>query len=153
MLKDLLLQKGWAGKTISRPETVDRLNPLIRQFIEMNYAYDAAEKGLSDRDTAEQLAAAQKTARSDVGKLAETVFSCGGTAFSGTDLDSADFRSKSRDAGTLQDLLDLEQRFLEALDAESDVEHQMRTRAILAAVRANAEVRISLLQDGLKLAQ
>ena len=87
MLKDLLLQKGWAGKTISRAETVDRVNPVIHRLIALNQHYDAFLRSSQGEGLDAQLASLQKTARADVGKLAETVFSCGGTPYNGTDLE------------------------------------------------------------------
>ena len=146
MIKDILLQKGWAGKTISRAETVERINPIIRQLTVLNHHYDAYIRALSPGTLRDGLESSQKTSRMDVGKLAETVFSCGGTAYNGTDLEPASFSVSDR-ASASKALLDKEMAFLELLDAESDVEHQMRTRAILSVVRGNSEARLDLLKN------
>ena len=58
MIKELLLQKGWAGKTISRSETVERMNPLIREFITLNHHYDAFIGSLPTGGFRDALAAA-----------------------------------------------------------------------------------------------
>ncbi len=147
MIKELLLQKGWAGKTISRQETVERLNPLIREFIRLNHWYDAVERSTSDPDTQYGIKDFQKTARADVSKLAETVFSCGGTAYNGTDLEASDFDLGSDNASMVSRLVELEQNFLKSLEAESEVEHQMRTRAILSVVAGNAQKRLDFLRE------
>ena len=148
MIKELLLQKGWAGKTISRPETVERMNPLIRKLIALNHHYDAFIKTLPASDFRQALETAQKTARMDVGKMAETVFSCGGSAYNGTDLEPDSFSADSDRARAIKSLSERESAFVELLNAESDVEHQMRTRAILSVVTGNSEERLKLLKDG-----
>ncbi len=147
MLKELLLQKGWAGKTISRMETADRLNPLIRQLIELNYTYDAAARATSMPELAEGIDKQQKTSRADVGKLAETVFSCGGTAYNGTDIEPQRFSVGGTDRELIGSLLESEQAMLRAIDSESHIEHQMRTRAILSVLRQNGEDRLDFLRQ------
>ena len=146
-LKDLLLGKGWAGTTISRDETIERLNPLIRQFMEMNQSYRAVIRDHDDPSVIQTLKDLQKTARTDVGKLSETVLSCGGAAYNGTDLKLADFDLGGDDAEMVFQLQDLEDEFQDALEAElNDVEHQMRTRAILNVVLTNSEQRLETLR-------
>ena len=147
MLKELLLQKGWAGKTISRSETVDRLNPILERFIRLNYTYDAAERQAQDDDLASGIALHQKTARADSGKLAETIFSCGGTAFSGTSLEPREFEAGGSDVEIVENLIELERDFQLTLEAEDEIEHQMRTRAIISVVRDNSEKRLEFLRE------
>ncbi len=148
MLKELLLRKGWAGKTISRAETVERLNPIIRQLTLLNHTYDAFVRSHQSAGLASKLDDLQKIARMDVGKLAETVFSCGGTAYSGTDVDPADFTASRDMAAAVTDLAEKERAFIAAIENESEVEHQMRTRAILSVVKSNAEARLTALSAG-----
>jgi len=146
-LKDLLLGKGWAGTTITRSETIERVNPLIRQFMVMNRHYRTVIDGLSNAAVADTLEDLQKTARADVGKLSETVLSCGGAAFNGTDLGPEDVDLPDNEADRLFRLQDLEEAFQEAVQEElDDVEHQMRTRAILNVVQTNSEQRLSTLR-------
>lgn len=148
MLKNLILQKGWAGKTISRTETVERLNPIIRQLITLNHHYEAFVRSSMDAALGSRLEPLQKTARMDVGKLAETVFSCGGTAYSGIDLKSSDFSVPGGRTEATERLESLERSFIERLASESKVEHQMRTRAILSVVKQNSEARLHALTAG-----
>lgn len=147
MLKELFLQKGWAGKTISRGETIDRLNPIVERFIQLNYTYDAAERDCSDEDLAAGIKSVQKTARADVGKLAETIFSCGGVAYNGTDLEPADFSAGDSDVQIVERLISDEQDFQSKIDEEDDIEHQMRTRAILSVVKSNSDKRLDFLRE------
>ncbi|WP_457653911.1 hypothetical protein [Rhodocaloribacter sp.] len=145
-LKEVFLKKGWAGRTISREETVERLNPLIRQLTELMYDYRYVVEHLSERAVAAALDAALKTLRADIGKLSETVLSNGGVAYNGTDLDPAAFDLGSDDDEMLFNLLDAEQAFQERIAAEKEVEHQMRTRAILGVVAQNSRDRLVLLR-------
>jgi len=132
-IKKGFLQKGWAGQTISRAETAERLDPIIRQHIRVNRMYDAALLELSVET--DELTAQQKTARAMVGKIAETIYSCGGVAYQGTDLEPQDFRSTESDEDIFRRLHLVETDLAELLKTESDIEHQIRTRAILAAVQ------------------
>jgi hypothetical protein len=149
--KEAFLKKGWAGRTISREETAARINPLLKQHRELNHYYNYVLTHGSDANVAAALGDLQKTARMDVGKLAETVFSNGGTAYNGTDLEPENFALAAGDDAMLFALLDLEKDFLETLKAEHDVEHQMRTRAILGVVEANSQARSTFLKQETRL--
>ena len=96
----------------------------------------------SGRDVLKRL---QKTARTDVGKLSETVLSCGGSAYNGTDLSPEDFTLKGSLSELFEDLHDLETDFNDALADELDLEHQMRTRGVLEAVKSNSQDRLNAL--------
>jgi len=145
-IKDIFLQKGWAGRTISRPETVARINPLVQQHLELMHAYNYVAAHYGDGDLTTDLIEIRKTIRADIGKLAETVFSAGGTPPNGTDLEPGDFNLGDDPYGMLTDLQDQEQVFQEALTAEASVEHQMRTRAILGVVQASSKARLDVLK-------
>ena len=144
---NFFLNKGGAGASISRQETVERLNPLIRQHYVLNHGYDHAIRTLRDRGLAERLEEMQWWARADIGKLAETVFSAGGTAYNGTDLEPDHFNLGDDEDELLFQLRDLESNFLDQVLAEGDVEHHIRTRAVLDNVRAHSEERLALLKD------
>jgi hypothetical protein len=144
-IKDLLLNKGWAGNTLSRAETVDHLNPLIRSLTTLMHGYDAAQPTL-EGDQAESLEQARKLIRGDLGKLAETVLSSGGVAYSGVDQEPS--VPATGDAATVFEALkQLEEAFRTELDAERTVEHQIRTRAVLENVARNSTDRLGLLRD------
>lgn len=144
-IKEALLNRGWAGKTMSRSETVERLNPLIEQHIRLNHHYGAAIRHCDDDRVVDVLERLQKTARADVGKLSETVFSCGGTAYNGTDLSPEDFSLTGSLSELFEELHDLETDFNEALADELALEHQMRTRGVLEAVKSNSQDRLNAL--------
>ncbi len=149
MLKELAFQKGWAGITISRAETAERLNPIMREQVIVNRSYDAVIKSVDDKEASLALAALQKTSRMNAGKIAETIHSCGIAAFNGTELNPDDFHLGTGSAA-LEQLQELDASFLELLNAELSIEHQMRTRAILGVLRASTEERLAELRSQLK---
>ncbi|PSQ93117.1 MAG: hypothetical protein BRD52_02580 [Bacteroidetes bacterium SW_4_67_19] len=146
---DKIFRKGRMGRTISRSETAERLNPILEQHVWLNHYYRHAVERLDNRRLAEHLAEETRTARNDVGKLNETILSAGHTPFSGTDIepDEIDMSSGGGDYGLLYDLIDAEEDLQDAIEAEGDVEHQMRTRAILEVVQTNSKRRLSALKD------
>jgi hypothetical protein len=147
-LKEILLGRGWAGKTITRAETVEHLNPLIEQQVRINHSYEYVIREHGNPSVVSVLERLQKTARGDVGKLSETVLSCGGTPYNGTDLEADDFDLGSDDREMLHRLQDLDEEFRDALAEErTEVDHQMRTRAILEVVKSNTEERLSTLRE------
>lgn len=145
-LVKLLFNRGGIGPSMSRAETVERLNPLIEQHMRLNKSYNTAIEGLSDDDIVEQLSAFQKTARADVGKLAETVLSAGGTAYNGVDLRGVTFDLGGDDTDMLFALRDREQALHDDVTDELDNNHQMRTRAILEVVQNNSAERLDYLK-------
>lgn len=153
-IKETLLGRGWAGKTLSRAETVERLNPLLLQFLKLNHNYQYVIRSHSDAAVTDALNRVQKSARVDVGKLSETILSCGGSPENGTELEPGDFQLSGDDVEMLRELKGLETEFYEALTSErSDVEHQMRTRGILEALISNSTERVELLEDLLERAK
>lgn len=149
-VKQALLKQGWAGRTLSREETIARLNPLIEHHMALNHAYNYVVAACSEQDVTERLAGLQKKARADVGKLMETVFSCGGAAYNGVAMNPDDFALDADDDEMLFQLRDQEQAFYDALAGEAAFEHQMRTRAILAALKTNSEERLDYLKVNTK---
>lgn len=152
-IKEILLNRGWAGSTLSRSETVDRLNPILRQHIEVNHHYDAVIRDCNDDRAVDVLERLQKTARADVGKLSETILSCGGTPYNGTDVDPTDFSVSGDTPQRLRHLEDLETNLHDVLADELDLDHQMRTRGILEAVKSNSEDRLDALSALLRRAE
>lgn len=150
ILKEAFLQKGWAGKTISRAETVDLLNPHIERHVRLNNDYGYVIKSHPSADVRSRLDATQKVARANIGKLSETVYSCGGVAYTGVDLEPSDVDLGSDPQAMLQALLRSEDDVIAALEAEDKIEHQMRTRAIIGVALNAARERKSLLEELLR---
>jgi type I site-specific restriction endonuclease len=147
-IKEALLNRGWAGKTITRAETVERLNPLVRQFLRLNHNYQYVIRSHADSAVTKALKRVQKTARADVGKLSETILSCGGTPENGTEMKADDVDLGDDNVGMLRQLRDLETDLNDAVGRErEEIEHQMRTRGILDALKSNSAERLELLSD------
>jgi hypothetical protein len=144
-IKDLLLNKGWAGRTISRPETIERVNPIIRELIAQMHYYDSALDVLEGEARA-AVEISQKTLRADIGKLCETVYSAGGVAPSGADMEPEDFRIDGDRASVVDALERAERAFASRVREESTVEHEMHTRAVLQVVLKNGESRLSTIR-------
>lgn len=136
-IKAAVLRKGWAGRTLSRAETAERLNPLLRQHIALNRAWDLALSASEDPDLEASSAALLKTSRMDVDKLSETVLSCGAEAHAGLEKDPP-----PAGPAPLLDVVELEGAYAEALNDERQVEHRMRTRAVLARLEENTQARL-----------
>ena len=145
--KEAFLNKGWAGTTISRQETVERINPVIRAHSELNHLYDYAVNHVSTREAARELEVLQKTARADVGKLSETVLSAGGVSYNGVDLEPGDFALAGGEGKLLDGLLEKEDQFQSLVSDELKENHQIRTRAILSVVQANSQKRLEYLRS------
>ncbi len=140
-IKNLFLNKGWAGKTLSRAETATRINPLIRAHCALNHSHEYAVRALENREAADELAALQRMARMDTGKLSEIVLSAGGAPFNGVSMEPEDFNLGKSDREIAQALGELEGEFEQLLRNEMETEHQMHTRAILSAVLTNTRNR------------
>lgn len=144
-IKAALLKKGWAGRTLSRAETADRLNPLIRTHMALNHAYSSAIRRCSEKQLRQRLSALQKNARTDVGRMMETVFSCGAVAYSGTDMEPTQFELP--DGEDFTELRKQEAAFLADLLAEKELEHQMRTEAVLNRLIDSSQDRLEYLRS------
>lgn len=142
-IKELFLQKGWAGRTIDRDETVDRFNPIIRVMNELMQFYLAAAEASVDHARRAAITASLRTLQMDIGKMCETVFSCGGVAYNGIDLNPEDFRLGTALSGRI---LAQEAKLETALEDETNIEHQMRSRAILGVVTENQKERLHSLR-------
>ncbi len=141
-IKDLILNKGWAGRTIDRQDTIDRVNPIIMDLTGLMHFYEDAAARLGGT-AAGEIHAALKTLRGDIGKLCETVFSAGGVAYSGTDIEPGSLKLSD---SLFEELADRERAFCASIVEESEVEHQMRTRAILAVAGSNGATRLKMLR-------
>lgn len=140
-----LLKLGGAGRSMTRRETVEAVNPLVRRHAELIHAYDAALRALSDRGIADALGGVMPNLRTDLAKLKETVFSLGGTPPNSTDLDPA-VHLGNDDAEILHTLDDAERGYREALrEAIGMPHHQLRTTAILENGLKGSEDRLGVL--------
>ena len=144
-----ILNKGGAGVSLSRAATVERLNPIIEQHYHLNHAYEAAIRQLGSGPYTERFGADQRYARADIGKLAETVFSMGGVAYNGTELEPGHYDRTGSEDDTLFHLLDQEEDFQRLVSSEMKhkPQHQVRTLAILQNVQTHSQERLNFLRE------
>ncbi len=141
-----ILNKGGAGYSISRAETIERLTPHVASGLELLRSYSAAVPALRDQEASERIEALLPYFRTELGKLYETIFSAGGTVPTGTEIDFD--APASTEANPVRVLLDRERQFQRGLSEEIDsVHHQERTRAILKSVAAGSKGRLDLLRE------
>lgn len=142
-----LLNKGGAGRYISRTETVERLVPLVVQHNRLLQAYGYTLDRLQDGAAKERLDALMPPLRTQLAKLDETIYSMGGKAPLGTDLEPGETGRGHTDAEMLYHVLDLERDYHQALSGEVDaVHHRERTRAILGHLARGSEARLEALR-------
>lgn len=142
-----ILNRGGAGYSISRQETVERLRPHVERGLALAKSYEETLPGLDSRSGAARLEALLPYLRTEIGKLYETIFSAGGTAPTGVGM-RGERVAADDDADPLTMLTRLERGFGKALREEVDsVHHQERTRAILRAVAAGSDGRLDVLRE------
>ena len=149
-IKAAFLKKGWAGRTLSRKATVERLCPIIHAHMALNHRYNHAIAHYETIDVKHSLTQLQKAARTDVGKLLEVVFSCGGVPPNGTDMEPADFALP--DDKMLEALRGYEDSFQELLQEEKLIEHQIRTEAVIDHLLTSSQDRLTYLRGAIRQA-
>lgn len=149
-IKSAVLKKGWAGRTLSREATAQRLCPLITAHMALNHSYDFAATHHPASDVCGDLAILQKTARTDVGKLMEVVLSCGQIPPNGTNMEPERFALPTE--GMLEELRSRESAFQASLQDERSIEHQLRTEAIINHLLSSSSLRLSYLRGAIRQA-
>ena len=140
-----IFNRGGIGRSMSREESVDVFNPLIRQHHRLLHAYDAALRTLGDRTLADRVNGEMNRARTELAKLKETVFSLGGDAPNGTDLDP-DVDLGRTDADILHALDDRERAYRDALeDVLARTDLQLHSTAILKNNLKGSKARLDML--------
>lgn len=134
-----LLNRGGAGRYISRAESAERLVPIAKRHLDLLYAYTGTLPQIENVGARESLDAFMPSLRTEVAKIYETILSLGGSAPTGVSRDPAgEAVAGATDSERLRALQDAERDFARALVEESEaVHHQERTYAIL---RHNAGV-------------
>ena len=143
-----VLNKGGAGNYISREASVERLQPVIADQLDLLRAYDHVAKRISDPGVRQRMEdVVLPNIRTELNKLYETIFSLGGSAPTGSEMDWTAENLDGSDAHMLKAMLDRDARFGRSLTEEMDaVHHQERTRAILGHNAAKAEDRSNMLR-------
>ena len=125
-----LLNKGGAGRYISREESAERLMPIAERHLDLLRRYSDELAATPDGPGKERIEAMMPYLRTEVAKVSETILSLGATPPSGARHGAAAVAAAP--ATGLRALLDAEADFGDALRHEADeVHHQERTRAVL----------------------
>lgn len=125
------LNKGGAGRSLSREDTVEALNPLVVHHAALIDAYDLALRTLADRDAAQEIERVMNRLRTELVKLKESVLASGGVPPNGVGRAAIDPLGNN-DADVLRTLAERESAYRGALkDALGYPHHQIRTIAIL----------------------
>ncbi len=140
-----ILNRGGAGYSMTRAESVAAMNPLVEQHGKLILAYDAALRRFADRDLAASLNEGMNRTRTELAKLKETVLSLGGIPPNGVDLDT-DLDLGGTDAEMVHRLDDIERAYREAIQDALDLPHQqLRSTAILENNIKGSEARLGAL--------
>ncbi|WP_420456850.1 hypothetical protein [Rubrivirga sp.] len=142
-----LLNKGGAGRYISRQESAERLLPIADRHLDLMRTYNAVLAALPDGPARERVEAMMPYLRTEAAKVSETILSLGGTPPSGAGAGPLATAPGRTDRDHVRALLDAETDFGNALRAEVDsVHHQERTRAILGHNADASDSRLGLLR-------
>lgn len=143
-----ILNKGGAGRYISREESVDRLQPIVESQLQLLRAYDHVGKRLENGPARQRFEdVVLPNIRTELNKLYETVFSLGGAAPTGSGAEWNVDGFDGSDETMLKALLGRDREFGRMLSEEMDaVHHQERTRAILGHNAAKADDRQTMLR-------
>ena len=142
-----ILNKGGAGRYISREESVDRLRPISDRHLDLLQTYDRTLSSLPDGAIKEQIAAMMPYLRTETAKMSETILSLGGSTSTGAHRQPLAPIEGRSDRERVEGLLNAERDFGKALREEVDVvHHQERTRAIVTHNAEASDSRINLLR-------
>jgi len=141
-----ILNKGGAGRYISREESAERLMPIAQRHLDLLRTYGAVLALLPDGPGTMRIQAMMPYLRTEIAKMSETILSLNGTPPNGIGETAAPVPDGS-DRVRIQALLDAEKGFGDALREEIDsVHHQERTRAILGHNAEASASRVDLLR-------
>ncbi len=143
-----VLNRGGAGRYISRAESIERLLPVAVRHLDLLYAYTGILPAIADAAARARAEAIMPYLRTEVSKIYETILSFGGTAPTGVARDPEGSAPAGRtDADHLDALLAAERDFGAALTEEAEaVHHQERTRAILNHNAGGSAQRLDVLR-------
>lgn len=142
-MTNFLLNRGGAGKSITRQETGDAMGDLVLRLIGITRSYERLAVVIGDVEPGLKITAMQNRTRTDIGKLSEIVLSTGGV----TPRD-ADPVSESDDPDQLIRALNQAERdFRDALEESLKLKHHYRTIAVLETLQKNTEDRIALVRE------
>ena len=143
---NFLLNRGGAGKSLTRAETAEELSSLMTTQITLLRTYEALIALMdSGSSSAETLAALQKEHRNEIPKISEIILSAGGIPPRKADRLEGDGRES-----LIRAVCDGERGLRREIDTQLENKHHLRTIGILESLAETVEDRIGVLQ---KIAQ
>ena len=143
-----ILNKGGAGKYISREESVERLRPIIADHLNLLRDYDHVAKRLQHAEARQRFNdVVLPNVRTELNKLYETILSHGGAAPTGAEMDWTASGLGGSDADMIKALIERDKAYGQSLRDEMEaVHHQERTRAIIGHNAEKADDRLAMLR-------
>jgi len=142
-MTNFLLNRGGAGKSITRHETAGAMSELVRRLISITRTYNHLLEAVRNEESDQRLGAMQNRTRTDIGKLSEIILSTGGITPR-----YADPVSTSDDPDQLiRALNEAERAFRDELEESLKLKHHYRTIAVLETLHKNTEDRIGLVRE------
>ncbi len=150
-----ILNKGGAGRYISREASIERLTPIVDEHLRLFATYEAALDGMEATHDKAAIEALLPFYRTEMAKIYETMFSLGGSASTGAHGAPEVDPVGSTTAERVKAIIKAENEFQDKLSAEVDaVHHQERTRAILGHnARASEPRQIKLREIAQRLSR
>ncbi len=142
-MTNFLLNRGGAGKSITRHETAEAMGDLVRPLTSIVRTYELLEGRTGDSGADEKIAASQSRTRSDIAKLSEIILSTGGV----TPRQAEPFSSSDETDTLIRALNEAERAFRDSLESSLKMKHHYRTIAVLETLHKNTEERIRLVRE------
>ena len=142
-MTNFLLNRGGAGKSITRAETAEAMAQLTVPLIGIMRAYEHLKAILDNEEAAQHIDASQNRTRADIGKLSEIILSTGGI----TPRDTASLTDDDDPAQVIRTLNESERAFKSSIVESLKMKHHYRTIAVLENLQKNTEARIRLVRD------
>jgi len=142
-MTNFILNRGGAGKSITRHETAAAMSDLVVPLIGIMRTYEHLATLIHDEEAGTRIEVTQNRTRNDIAKLSEIILSTGGVTPRGADpVDS----SENPDM-TIRRLNEAEREFRQALENSLKLKHHYRTIAVLETLLKNTEERITLVRE------
>jgi hypothetical protein len=142
-MTNFLLNRGGAGKSITRHETAAAMSDLVRPLISIMRGYENLAGLIDDAEAVAFIHASQNRTRSDIAKLSEIILSTGGI----TPRDVEPVGADDDPDQLIRALNEAERAFRDALESSLKLKHHYRTIAVLETLQKNTEDRIALVRE------
>ena len=139
---NFLLNKGGAGKSITRAQTAAEMSTLMIRHIELLRTYDMLIKSLGEGGAADRLRELQKDNRADIARLSEIILSSGGVPPREGLLLRGDGPT-----GLIKSVNSAERELRHDIEEQLEQKHHLRTVAVMEGLLANTERRIGFVQQ------